>query len=113
MSSHTGRFRRTDRLLHSRDFQRIIAGGRRRESRSFVVFIYRDGSRRIGITVSKKVGNAVIRNHIKRQIREWFRGAKERCGNVEIVVIARPPARGLPTAVIIDELDRALSCPAT
>ena len=33
--------------------------------------------RRLGVTVSKRVGNSVIRNRVKRRIREWFRHARE------------------------------------
>ena len=50
----------------------------------------------MGVTVSRRVGNAVVRNRVKRGIREWFRHS--RLGfleGLEIVVIARPGARTL------------------
>jgi ribonuclease P protein component len=48
---------------------------------------------RLGITVSRKVGGAVVRNRIKRRIREWFRKCSDmRAGDFDIVVIARAPA---------------------
>jgi len=51
---------------------------------------------RLGITVSRKVGNAVVRNRIKRGIREWFRRCRDELGsNVDLVVIARSAAREL------------------
>lgn len=51
---------------------------------------------RLGVTVSRKVGNAVVRNRVKRRIREWFRreGAQQAPG-LDLVVIARPPAARL------------------
>jgi ribonuclease P protein component len=51
---------------------------------------------RLGITVSRKVGSAVVRNRVKRRVREWFRGsrAKLRTG-IDLVVIGRSMAAGL------------------
>lgn len=60
---------------------------------------------RIGITVSRKVGNAVVRNRFKRRIREWFRAHRDELDPpVDLVVIARRPGGGLSLA----ELDARL-----
>jgi ribonuclease P protein component len=48
---------------------------------------------RLGLTVSAKVGNAVVRARVKRQLREVFRRRRLRCPAVELVIIARPAAR--------------------
>ena len=67
---------------------------------------------RLGVTVSKRVGNAVIRNRVKRRIREWFRHARARLpGQSEIVVIARRTARELSGAEVVTILDRAIQSP--
>lgn len=116
MPSVTGRFRRTDRILRSKGFRRVMGRGERTSSRNFVVFIAGDecnseimGPGRIGITVSKRVGNAVVRNHIKRGIREWYRDARRRLPmGAEIVVIARRPSRDLPTKFLFEDLDQVL-----
>lgn len=109
----TGPFRRSDRLLDSRDFRRVLRRGRRRTSNDFVVVTAKnsekhndsnnlDSRSRIGITVSRKVGNAVIRNRFKRRLREWFRATRHEFEtDVDLVVIARRPGGQLG----LDELD--------
>jgi ribonuclease P protein component len=73
--------------------------GRRAADEYFVVLV-RERRRgapsptvRIGITVSRKVGRAVVRNRVKRRVREWFRSARAgmRPG-IDVVVIARRAA---------------------
>jgi ribonuclease P protein component len=112
------RFRRADRILRPREFREVIQCGERVTSGSFVVFVApargddagEIGSR-LGITVSRRVGNAVARNHVKRRIREWFRAARASLGmaaGVRLVVIARPGAAAKTFAQIAQSLDRAV-----
>lgn len=115
----SGRLRRSDRLLRSRDFQRVARSGKRFASRDFVVLIaptaqhaeirgrplspprLQQTTQRLGVTASRKVGNAVVRNRIKRGVREWFRNRRDALAPaIDIVVIARQGARGLRAAAI-------------
>jgi len=119
MGVETGRFRRTDRLLASQEFRRVLRTGRRIPHRDVVVIVSsgKDKRRengtlateqgsRLGITVSRKVGNAVCRNRFKRRVREWFRHRRaEFGGDLDLVVIARRSGGRLGQA----ELDRRLS----
>ena len=64
------------RVRKRREFLQIQNAGRRVATRHFLV-VYAcsgDGPPRLGITVTKKIGNAVARNRIKRAVREAFRG---------------------------------------
>jgi ribonuclease P protein component len=69
---------------------------------------------RLGITASRKVGNAVMRNRVKRSVREWFRRDRARLGaGFDIVVIARKGARDLTgqeiSGRLVDLIDLAIA----
>lgn len=54
---------------------------------------------RLGIVVSRKVSaRAVVRNRIKRQIRETFRQSQEKLAGLDVVVVASPKAGMAPAA---------------
>ena len=66
---------RSCRLLRGRDFDRVYRAGQRRSSRQFVVFFCLTGATesRFGTSVKTALGGAVVRNRIKRRIREIVR----------------------------------------
>ena len=65
------------------------------------------------MTVSRRVGNAVVRNRVKRRIREWFRRDEAaRSSGLDLVVIARPAAAGLAAGETASLLSRLLEAPA-
>ncbi len=73
--------------------------GQRAVVRGFVVLAApgepgRAAGPRLGVTVSKRVGNAVVRNRVKRRIREWFR-AEDLDAALDYVVIGRRAAAPL------------------
>ncbi|MGI6607708.1 MAG: ribonuclease P protein component [Erysipelotrichaceae bacterium] len=59
------------RVKNNEDFQKIITCGQRKTSQSFVMYYYPAEKEhdRIGISVGKKIGNAIKRNKVKRQVR--------------------------------------------
>ena len=63
---------------------------------------------RLGITVSRKVGNAVTRNHIKRLLREFFRQNKDLFPPADYNIIAKQGAARLVFRGLCEELGRAL-----
>ncbi len=126
MTTRTGRFRRSDRVRQGIDYRRISRTAARHGSREFVVLVAPPGpdrdldetdrddqpqpSRRLGLTVSRKVGNAVARNHVKRRVREWFRAERDALPeNVDVVVIAKPGAAELDSEGVRASLRRALA----
>ena len=101
MADSAGRFRRSDRLLRTADFRAVTKGGRRVVGRAFVMVVFprgEDDGPRIGITVSRRVGNAVVRNRVKRRVREWFRQNRFKLQSAtDLVVIARSRSATVPT----------------
>ena len=67
-----------ERLLRPSQFRRLTEDGNRIDSDFFIIVYAANGlgRLRLGITVSKRVGRAVIRNRVKRLVREYFRQHK-------------------------------------
>ena len=91
-------FAKADRILKRPDFLRLSKHGKKSSNQHFVV-TYCPGqfkNTRLGITVSKKVGNAAARNRIKRFSREYFRQNRHLlAGCLDINITARRAAAGL------------------
>lgn len=86
----------SESLKKNRDFQNVYKHGISYADHYLVMYVLENGSgkNRIGISVSKKVGNSVIRHHIKRLIKESYRlkeGAFVK--GLDIVIIARVSAK--------------------
>ena len=65
---------------------------------------------RYGLTVSRRVGNAVVRNRVKRWIRESIRQADTAgIGSVDVVFIARPSAADAGFAAIRRDVEQGLA----
>jgi len=90
---------RGHRLKRNRDFRIVFYRGKSVANRFYVLYVSRrvsGGPARIGFSVSKKVGNAVLRNRVKRLLREVMRvRAQTLPDGVDVVIIARKDAAGL------------------
>ena len=91
---------RRHRLSHSRDFDAVYRHGRSVSTRFLVLYSFSrddDGPPRVGFAVPRGTGGAVVRNRVKRQLREvWHSQLAEIPAGRDYVLIARP---GLPDAV--------------
>jgi ribonuclease P protein component len=90
---------RRHRLSRSRDFDAVYRHGRSASTRFLVLYWFPrddDGEPRLGLAVPKGVGTAVVRNRVKRRLRELWRARLERIPRGrDYVLIVRP---GLPEA---------------
>jgi len=110
----TERFPKSARLLKRAEFLKLSRSGAKFQSANFVVIRSANNGceSRLGITVSGKVGNSVVRNRIKRRVRELFRCRRAGlCPTVDILVIARKSAASLAGENMVNELQRVLANP--
>ena len=88
-------FPKSRRLLAPADFKRVYDRGVHCNDRTLVLNICSNGlgHTRLGLSISKQVGNAVVRNRWKRRIREAFRCSQQNYhGGFDIVVRSRKGA---------------------
>jgi ribonuclease P protein component len=115
-------FPRSARLLKHSDFERVYKQGRRHFSSHMTAFYLRppagDGEEpktataRVGFTVGKVLGAAVVRNRIKRRMREAVRMQRyvlQGSGAVDVVINPKKSVLTLEFAVVLEEVGRALT----
>ena len=86
----------SESLKKSKDFQKVYNKGNSYANRLLVMYVLENHTdkNRLGISVSKKVGNSVIRHHLTRLIREGYRLQEDMFNSgLDIVVIARAGAK--------------------
>lgn len=88
--------RKEQRVKKNSEFQEVFKKGTSIANRQFVVYRLKKEEQkffRIGLSVSKKIGNAVVRNQVKRYIRQVFLELKDDVKDqYDYVIIARKPA---------------------
>jgi ribonuclease P protein component len=93
-------FRRAEKLHRDKDFQQVLKSGRRLVHPAIFIYIYPQPAtgkiRRLGLITSRRIGNAVQRNRLKRRLREIFRLNKDRLApGIDIIFMTRPGAADL------------------
>lgn len=87
----------TESLKENEDFREIYSTGKSLANKYLIMYVKRNNSNRnrIGISVSKKVGNSVVRHRITRLIRESYRLSEDSfLSGLDIIVVARAGAKG-------------------
>ena len=85
-----------DSLKKNKDFQNVYRNGKSYADKYLVMYVLENGleSNRIGISVSKKVGNSVVRHHLTRLLRESYRLHEDMFNSgLDIVIVVRNRAK--------------------
>ena len=100
------------RLRRAVDFSAVYAQQHKVHG-TYVVCFSRFGATaraRVGITASKKVGNAVTRNRVRRRIREWTRRRyADLPADLDLVIVAREAAAHAQAPALFSDLDSCLT----
>jgi ribonuclease P protein component len=86
----------SESLKKNKDFQLVYKNGKSFANKHLVMYLLENNttSNRIGISVSKKVGNSIVRHHLTRLIRESYRLNEEKFETgLDIVIVARVSAK--------------------
>lgn len=88
----------SESLKSNRDFKNVYGNGKSYANRYLVMYVLENHleKNRLGISVSKKVGNSVVRHHVTRLVRESYRLHEEMFNSgLDIVVLARVNAKSI------------------
>lgn len=99
------------RVKKEQDFSAIFKNGESSANRRFVIYKLKNsqGHFRLGLSVSKKLGNAVVRNKIKRRIRSVIQTEREKLDqDYDMVIIARKGVESLNYDDFMSNLCHAL-----
>ena len=86
----------SESLKKTKDFQNVYNKGKSFANSYLVMYVLDNGldKNKIGISVSKKVGNSVVRHHLARLVRESFRLNRDTLEEgLDIIVVARAAAK--------------------
>ncbi len=100
-------FPKEARLLSRREFRRVYEEGQRRSGRLATIFFRANGlpQTRLGITTPARLGNAVLRNRVKRRVREVFRlNRGTMAGGWDVVLNPRQAVAEVPFPALARDL---------
>jgi ribonuclease P protein component len=99
-----------ERIRRRTEFQQVYDKGSRAHGRLLTLFVLKTGGSvgRLGVSATRKLGDAVTRNRAKRLIREVFRRNKSAAG-IDVVIIPRREALSVPFDVLEQEFRTVLA----
>lgn len=114
VSNAAAKVTRPERLKRRAEFLRAASRGRKAAVHGLVLQALDradGGPARVGFTVTKKVGNAVVRNRTRRRLKEAARlvFAERPVSSVDLVLIGRDTTRGRNFVALMDDLTRVLA----
>lgn len=96
------------KLSKTSEFKKVFSEGRRTEGKNLIIFRLKndEGFNRLGIIVKKELGKAVVRNKIKRRLKEADRLASKKLSlGYDIIILAKKHLRELSYTEIVYELE--------
>ena len=109
VQEHSETFPKEARIRKRREYLEVMGQGRKFVTHRLVFFCTAWDSRdaRLGVTVSRRVGNAVVRNRVKRRIREIFRRRRTLLPEgLRLVVVARKTSATSDNVALEDDFVR-------
>ncbi|NYS33421.1 ribonuclease P protein component [Streptococcus danieliae] len=102
------------RIKRNQDFKALLTQKRNKANRKFVVYQMDSDLKhfRVGLSVSKRLGNAVMRNRIKRHLRHLLQKHQDHLAPVDILLIARKGVEELSYAEMEQNLLHVLKLAA-
>lgn len=99
------------RIKRNEEISRICLKKKKYNSKNFLIYYSKgqNATARLAISVSKKVGNAVERNHAKRIVREIIRPEIHNYRNINLVVVVKPCAKLVQFDLLKEELLKGVS----
>jgi len=101
------------RVKDNKEFQMIFKRGKSFANRQLVIYYVKKQEQmhfRVGLSVGKKIGNAVTRNRIKRYLRQSFHELEDQIhSNYDIIIIARKPTKDMTFREVKSSLIHLLS----
>ena len=102
---------KSERITRKREYLEVFEQGQKWVGRAVICYVVRrEGQgRRCGVAVSRKVGSAVVRNRVKRYLKEIYRANRSRLvDDARIVIVARPAAANLDYRQCVGAIQRLL-----
>ena len=101
------------RVKENKEFQDIFKNGKSFANRQLVIYYRKKQDQthfRVGLSVGRKIGNAVTRNRIKRYLRQAFRELEDQIqSQCDIIIIARKPTKDMAFSEVKSSLIHLLS----
>lgn len=109
MNETDERLPKNEILRRRADFDELFRRGKRWHGKAIQIVYWKAEDRGVAFLVSKRVGKAVIRNRIRRRMREIYRKRRQHIGNYRMAILAKPAAREAHYSDLIGDFESFLA----